>query len=197
MKTSARDLAQQNPAVSDDTTAGDPALRGSGVRARAARAPSAPPLSFVEAAPALISIGSLANRDLLEPTYAYLSEYCHACLSPQVAQRLSVAIYELYANALRYGSPGEVRLELHKTATGARLSVSNHADALQREKLERQIARVNADPEAAFSSEMERFAGASSTVPMLGLVRVAHESALGLELLVDGERVRITTLCEA
>jgi hypothetical protein len=195
---SARDISGQNHDTSDDATANDPALRGSGVRARAARAPSGSPISFSEGAPALISIGSPADPALLEPTYAYLSAYCNACLEPQVAQRLNVAIYELYANALHYGSAGaEVRLELHKTRSGARLTVSNPATVEQRQKLELQIARVQRDPEAAFSAEMDRFTVGSGTPSMLGVVRVAHESGLKMELRLEGDSVCISTVCEA
>jgi hypothetical protein len=198
LKYSARDILGQNHETSDDATASDPALRGSGVRERAERAPSAPPLSFTETAPALVSIGSPADPALLEPTYAYLSAYCNACLAPQVAQRLNVAIYELYANALRYGSPGgEVRLELFKTRSGARLAVSNLAPVEQRQRLELQVARVQLDPEAAFSAEMDRFTVGSGAPPMLGVVRVAHESGLEVGLQLDGDSVCVSTVCEA
>lgn len=197
LKHTSRNISGQQD-VLDELTASDPALRGSGVRARAERAPSAPPISFAEAAPALISIGSPADPELLDPTYAYLSAYCNAWLPPQVAQRLNVAIYELFANALRYGTPGvEVRLELHKTPAGARVTISNDAPAEQRERLARQISRVERNPERAFRAEMERFAGGSTTPPMLGIVRVAHESGLKMALGLDGDSVRISTVCEA
>jgi hypothetical protein len=195
LKNSARD--QDDNEMSDEAMAGDPGRRSSRVRARAERASSAQPVSFVEAEPALISIGAPADSALLESTYAYLSTYCSACLPPQVAQRLNVAIYELYANALRYGAPGsQVRLELEKTPSGARLFITNCTDPAQRERLELQIKRVERSPEAAFRAEMDRFAGGSTTPPMLGIVRVAHESRLPIELLVDGDQVRISTLCE-
>jgi hypothetical protein len=198
LKYSARDILGQNQESSEDATASDPALRGSGVRARAERASSAPPISFTDAAPPLISIGSPADPALLEPTYAYLSAYCNSCLQPQVAQRLNVAIYELYANALRYGSPGgEVRLELFKTRSGARLTVSNPAPVEQRQRLELQIARVEHDAEAAFSAEMDRFTVGSGPPPMLGVVRVAHESGLKVELQLQGDSVCVSTVCEA
>jgi len=183
--------------LGEEATASDPRYRGSGVRARAERSPSAPPLSFAETAGPLISIGAPADVGLLEPTYAYLSGYCFACLPAQVAQRLNVAIYELYANALRYGSAtGEVRLEVFRTAMGARLTISNRAEPVQSEKLALQVARVQQDPSAAFAGEMDRFALGSVTPPMLGIVRVAHEAALAVELQIDADRVRVSTTCE-
>lgn len=198
LKYSARNISGQKQDISDDATASDPAQRGSGVRARAQRAPSAPPVALAEVSPALISIGSPADPELLEPTYAYLSAYCNVCLPPLVAQRLNVAIYELFANALRYSVPRtQVRFELHKTPAGARVTISNQAQVEQRQRLERQISRVEHDPEGAFSAEMDRFAGGSATPPMLGIVRVAHESGLAVQLRIDGDNVRLSTVCEA
>lgn len=181
----------------EDGVASDPSLRVSGVQARAARADSLPPPSLLEArALPLISIGAPADPALLEPTYAYLSAYTAYCLTPRVAERLNVAIYELYSNALRYGSTaGEVRLELERQGGGAALRVSNFAEPAQLEKLKAQLAQVQADAGAAFATEMNRFAGGSQPPPMLGLVRVSHESGLALELRQDGARVEVSLVC--
>ncbi len=178
----------------------DPSRRASGVQARAKRSPSSPTAleAFRQPRP-LVSLGSPADRTLLEPTYAYLSAYSATCFTPGVAQRLNVAIYELYANALRYGTDaGEVRLEIERTpdGAGAKLLVLNRAEPARLAQLQAHIARVQADPNAAFTGEMNRFAGRSQPPPMLGIVRVAHESALELELTVDGDLVAISTICE-
>ena len=183
----------------DNPVVRDPRRRASGVQARAQRQPSNPPRAVAEQEPPpLISIGSPADPALLEPTYAYLSTYTSLCLAPRVAERLNVAIYELYANALRYGSgAGEVRLEIERAPDGsARLRVSNHADAEQRERLSAQLGVVQADPAAAFAAEMNRFADGTQPPPMLGLVRVAHESALEIEAQSDGDRVELSTVCK-
>lgn len=177
----------------------DPSRRASGVQARAQRQPSSPPQALAELEPTpLISIGSPADPALLEPTYAYLSTYTSLCLAPRVAERLNVAIYELYANALRYGSKaGEVRLEIERDPRdgSALLRISNHAEPEQLEHLSAQLTRVQADPAAAFTTEMDRFAGGSQPPPKLGLVRVAHESALVLEVRREGDRVELSTVC--
>jgi hypothetical protein len=184
----------------DDPVAPDPGRRASGVQARAQRQPSSPSQALVSLRPVpLISIGSPADPALLEPTYAYLSTYTSRCLEPRVAERLNVAIYELYANALRYGSgAGEVRLEVERDPRdgSARLRISNHADPEQLQRLCSQLGVVQADPAAAFAAEMNRFAGGGQPPPMLGLVRVAHESALALELQRDGDRVELSTVCK-
>ena len=184
----------------DAQTEADPGRRSSGVQTRAPR--SVPgggqgTEAGLGARP-LISIGSPADPALLEPTYAYLSAYTASCLEPRVAQRLNVAIYELYANALRYGSrAGEVRLEIERTRNGAKLSVANRAVPELLERLREHVAHVQQDPNAAFMGEMNRFAGGSQPPPMLGIVRVAHESVLELELQIDGNAVLISTVCEA
>jgi hypothetical protein len=185
----------------DQPIACDPSRRSSGVQARAKRTESSSPpaLDAQLAPPALVSIGSPAEPALLEPTYAYLSTYTSLCLTPRVAERLNVAIYELYANALRYGSTaGEVRLEIERGPRegSAVLRVSNCAEPAQLERLNAQLERVQSDPGAAFATEMNRFAGGSQPPPMLGLVRVAHESALSLEVRHDGDRVELSTVCE-
>jgi signal transduction histidine kinase len=182
-------------AYSDEAVASDPQRRASGVRARAERVPSAPP-SAAESERPLLSIGMPADEALLEPTYAYLSAYCFALFPPKLAQRLNVAIYELCANALRHGSgDGEVRVELRRNGDAVSLRVSNHAQPAQSEQLRVQIERVQVDPEAAFTSEMNRFVGASQPPPMLGIVRVAHEARLELQLRLDGGSVDVSTEC--
>ena len=194
MKNRARE--SKNLQLLDGPIAGNPARRGSGVQARAKRVPSIRPAVAEQALP-LVSIGSPADPALLEPTYAYLSAYSFAYLTPLVAQRLNVAVYELYANALRYGSSaGEVRLELHRTAAGARLCVSNHAEPAHLERVKAHLEAVEEDPSAAFSSQMNRFAGVGEPPPMLGIVRIAHEAGLRLELRLDGDRLQISTSCE-
>lgn len=180
---------------SDDPVASGPESRASGVQARAVRRASLGPSQQDELGELpLISIGGPADPALLEPTYAYLSAYCFACLAPPVAQRLNVAIYELYANALRYGTErGEVRLQLRRSQGGVELRVSNFADAAHLARLEAQINHVAEDPSAAFSDEMSRFAPACQPPPMLGLVRIAHEAGLPLELRCDRDQVEIRT----
>lgn len=181
----------------DEQVASDPARRASGVQQRAARSE---PSALSGAAPAgelpLVSIGSPPDPGMLEPTSAYLSAYCSACLPPRVAERVNVAVYELLANALRYGSPaGEVRVELRRAGRGVELSVENSAEPEAVARLRAQLARVKAGADAAFQAEMSRLSGEGQPAPMLGLVRVAHECGLSLELSAGAHRVRISTLC--
>jgi hypothetical protein len=183
----------------DGPVTSDPSRRASGVQTRAARHVSvSPPAALDSTKRPLISLGAPADPALLEPTYAYLSAYCFACLPPPQAQRLTVAIYELYANALRYGSDrGEVRLELRRSAEALELYVSNSAEPAHIARLKAQVGNVQEDPSAAFSDEMNRFTRSSQPPPMLGIVRIAHEVGLPLTLRCDHERVEISTRCDA
>ncbi len=196
MKNRARDTKQLD--AIEEPVASDPGRRASGVRTRAARRASIePPALSARGQLPLISIGAPADPALLEPTYAYLSAYCFACLPPQLAQRLNVAIYELYANALRYGTDrSEVRIELARANGGVQLRVANAAEPSQIERLKAQLGRVQADAAAAFSGEMSRFTGSNQPAPMLGLVRVAHEAGLALELRCERQRGEISTRCD-
>ena len=179
----------------DDASVGQ-AARSSSIQPRAKRISFAPLPGSDDEEP-LISIGAPADPSLLEPTYAYLSAYCFANFAPPIAQRLNVAVYELYANALRYGvDGGQVRIELHRAGGGARLCVRNLALPENRERLQQQIERVHIDASVAFCREMNRFAGACEPPPMLGIVRIAHEAGLPLTLRVGQDWVEVSTLCQ-
>lgn len=172
----------------------DPRSRSSGVR-RAE--PVSAHLPVVLGAAPQLSIGMPASEALLEPTYAYLSAYCFAVFGPGVAQRLNVAVYELFANALRHGSGQEdVRIELRRFGSGVMLLVTNHASAAHVERLRKHLDRVQCSPKAAFNREMSRFEAAGEGEPMLGIVRVAHEAGLALHLRVEGGSVEMSTLCD-
>ena len=193
-----KNRARETNELFDAPVDSDPRLRSSGVQARAARRVSSSPPAMAEAGDLpVISIGAPADPALLEPTYAYLSSYCFAVFPPPLAQRLNVAIYELYANALRYGTDrGEVRLELRRRGSSVQLRISNFAEPAQIARLKKHLTRVQDDPSAAFSGEMNRFDRHSEPPPMLGIVRIAHEVGMPLELRADEQRVEISTICD-
>lgn len=145
----------------------------------------------------LISICAPADPALLEPTYTYLSAYCFACLPPQLAQRMNVAIYELYANALRYGTRDAlVRFELRRSSNGgAELVISNGVEAAQLLRLAERVTLVTQDPAAAFNQEMNRFDSASHEPAMLGIVRAVHESGVSLSLSYGEGRAELRAVC--
>lgn len=170
-------------------------LRPSGVTARAKRVtlPVEASVLAESASTLLVSVRSSADLALLRPTQLYLSSYCAVLLAPQVCERLNMAIYELYSNALQYGAAsGEVKLELHKCRAGVRVTIVNQVEPEQLRRLEEQVRRVGENASSAFSSEMDRVAGGGQRAPMLGLVRVAHEGGFNLDFDVDGDRVSIS-----
>jgi hypothetical protein len=178
----------------DEAALSDARLRASGVRRAEAVSASLP---GVQGAPPQLSIAMPASDALLEPTYAYLSAYCFAVFGPAVAQRLNVAVYELFANALRHGSNrGDVRIELRRLGSGVMLLVTNHASLAQIERLREHVERVQRSPKEAFQREMSRFESASEPAPMLGIVRVAHEASLSLHLRFEDDWVEVSTLCD-
>lgn len=196
MKNSARETKHLDS--SEESVESDPASRARGIQARAPRQASRRPVLTELVGRPLVSIGTPADPALLEPTYAYLSAYCFACLPPLVAQRVNVAIYELYANALRYGTErGEVRIELRREHGRVELRVANFAEPSHVERLKAQVGRVQEDASATFGGEMSRFNDQSEPAPMLGIVRVAHEAGLPLELFCEHERVELVTHCDA
>jgi hypothetical protein len=180
------DVEHRDGSPRNESSTTDSAQRSSGVQARAE------PVPTTETQPTpLVSIRSIADAELLEPTYVYLAAYCGAILAPSAAERVNVAIYELYANALRYGSAwGEVKLELYQRARGVSLVISNHAEPEHLARLEQQVARVQRDAATAYADEMAAFEG-GQVAPKLGIVRVAHESGLALSLRVNDARVEV------
>lgn len=172
----------------------DPRVRVSGVRLAE---PISASLPLVLGSPPQLSIAMPASEALLEPTYAYLSAYCFAVFGPAVAQRLNVAVYELFANALRHGTgQRDVRVELRRLGSGVMLLVTNHASVAQIARLREHVERVQSSPKAAFQREMSRFENESEPPPMLGIVRVAHEAGLSLHLRSEDDWVEVSTLCE-
>jgi hypothetical protein len=185
---------ETKPGELEDFASSDPRNRSSGVR-RAE--PISASLASELGAPPQLSIAMPASEALLEPTYAYLSAYCFAVFGPVVAQRLNVAVYELFANALRHGTgQRDVRVELRRLGEGVMLLVSNHASEAQRERLRLHMERVQSNPKAAFQREMSRFETSGDPPPMLGIVRVAHEAGLTLHLRCEEDWVEVSTLCD-
>lgn len=190
------DRARQEKNFGDfeEMAPGDPRSRSSGVR-RAE--PVSAHLPVVLGAAPQLSIAMPASEALLEPTYAYLSAYCFAVFGPSVAQRLNVAVYELFANALRHGTgKKDVRVELRRFGSGVMLLVTNHASPAQIEVLRNHVDRVQCSPKAAFHREMSRFETTTEPAPMLGIVRVAHEAGLALHVRVEEDWVEVSTLCD-
>jgi hypothetical protein len=132
------------------------------------------------------------GSELLEATHAFTTSYVASRLQPQVAQRVSLASYELIANALAYGTMSEdILFELFESERQVAIRVSNQTISARISMLTEHVAKVRANPEQTLTEEMRRSVSGGPR-PMLGLARVVHEAALSLEVSVDARRVTVT-----
>jgi hypothetical protein len=140
----------------------------------------------------LARIALSPGSELLEATHAFATSYVASRLHPQVAQRVSLASYELVANALAYGTMSEdILFELFETEHQVAIRVSNQTISARISMLTEHVAKVRANPEQALTEEMRRSVTGGPR-PMLGLARVVHEAGLALEVSVDARRVTVT-----
>jgi len=144
----------------------------------------------------LLSINCAAGSDMLETTHAFLSSYLNNRFRPQIAQRLSLAVYELFANGLNYGSvTSDVMLELMQSSSLISVRVENDTIPARVQMLAEHLQRIRDNAEATFLEEMRRSVSGGAPRAMLGLVRVAFEAGLPLELTVNGRRVSVSACC--
>ena len=141
----------------------------------------------------LVTIVCEAGSDVLEPTHQFLTAYAATRVRPHVAPRLSVAVYELLANALNYGSvTGDVVVEFFYTRTMAIVRVTNEAIPARIQMLTEHAARVRENAEGLFMEEMRRSVSGGIPHPMLGLLRVVHEAGLSLDVDVKDRRIIVS-----
>jgi hypothetical protein len=145
---------------------------------------------------ALVTVVCDAGSDMLEATHTFLTAYAASRVRPHIVQRLSVAAYELLANALNYGSvTGEVVVEFFHARSVATVRVSNDAIPARIQMLTEHTARVHENAENVFVEEMRRSVGGGIPNPMLGLVRIVHEAGLTLDVRVENRRVVVSAGC--
>ena len=97
------------------------------------------------------------GSNMLEYTHTFLSAYAATHYRPQIAQRISVAVYELLENAMNYGGiSSEIVLELSDSPGSACVRVSNESIAARISMLTAHVARVHSNAEATFMEEMKR-----------------------------------------
>jgi hypothetical protein len=105
---------------------------------------------------------------------------------------MSVAVYELTANALSYGSMNQdILVELWLRPDSVALRTSNQTIAARVSMLNDHLAKLRTQGEGALEEQMRRSA-AGGPRPMLGLSRIVHEVGLRLDVDVEGTRVTIT-----
>lgn len=159
--------------------------------AGAARAQAAPAQAALAPGKTVVQILCSSASNLLEPTHAYLTAYCTGRFGTRSTERLSVAIYELIANAMAYGSLGDVIVEILEGTLSPGVRVTNTTTLARIGMLNAHVAKVRADAGKTLLDEMKR-SGAGTVRPMLGLARVVHEAGCHLDVTITGQNVVVT-----
>jgi hypothetical protein len=124
---------------------------------------------------------------MLEYTHTFLTAYASTHHRPQIAQRLSVAAYELLENAMNYGGiSSEIVLEVVESSGSVSVRVSNESIAARISMLTAHLARVHANAETTFVEEMKRSVLGGAPRAMLGLARIVFEAGMDLKVEVNG-----------
>ncbi len=131
--------------------------------------------------------------DALEATHQFIERYSQSRFANQVAQRLSLATYELLSNAFNFGLlSADVVIELLSSDTRVEVRVTNDAIAARISMLTSHLEKLKQDAGATLLEEMRRSVGGLGARAMLGLARVAHEASFDVDVVVDGRRVTVT-----
>jgi hypothetical protein len=144
----------------------------------------------------LVRVLCSPGSDSLEATHGFLSGYTKSRFRPQVAQRLSVAAYELLSNGLNYSSMAdEITVELLDLPDASAVRVANETIAPRISMLSEHMGKLRQSAEATLVDEMRRSVAGGPVRPMLGLARVVHEASMQLDLVVAERRVTMTASC--
>jgi hypothetical protein len=139
----------------------------------------------------LVQILCSSGSNLLEPTHTYLTAYCSGRFGHRAAERLSLAVYELLANAMAYSSLGDVVVEIIEGAVATGVRVTNNTTNARIGMLNTHVAKLRTDAGKTMLDEMKR--STTGTIrPMLGLARIVHEAGCQLDVSITGQRVVVT-----
>jgi two-component sensor histidine kinase len=144
----------------------------------------------------LVRVLCSPGSDSLDSTHQFLDRYAHTRFRPQIAERLSVTVYELLSNALNYSSmTEEVTIEILEMPETAAVRIANETIGPRIGMLNEHMNKIKTNAETIMAEEMRRSVGGASIRPMLGLARVVHEASMHLEAAVEGRRVTMTASC--
>lgn len=142
----------------------------------------------------LIRVACEPGSDVLEPVHRFLAEFTRLRLRPALAERLSLAGYELLANGLSYGTVSfDVSFELMRNKDTMSLVVENHAIPSRLRMLASHFEKLRANPEALYLEELRRSVSGAGTRAMLGLARVMHEAKMTLDITTEVDTRVIVT----
>ncbi|MGC4064804.1 MAG: hypothetical protein QM784_09200 [Polyangiaceae bacterium] len=138
-----------------------------------------------------------AGSNILEPTHQYTMAIAKARFRSTVAEKVSLACWELFSNALSYGSISRpVVLELIDSNTFVELRVSNDAIAVRCQLLDQRVKQLKLDAKGTYLEEMRRSVSGGVPRATLGLARVVHEGKMDLDaVVVNSSRVTVTARC--
>jgi len=144
----------------------------------------------------LVRVICTAGSGALDYTHAFITAYATDHLRGALAQRLSVGAYELFSNALNFGSvSSDIVLELIESDTWVGVRVSNDAISARIAMLSEHLSKLETNAEQTYLEEFRRSVTGGIPRPMLGLARVTHEAGLTLDLQVQDRRVSVTAQC--
>jgi len=137
-----------------------------------------------------------AGSSILEPTHVYATTLAKVRFRPSIAERISLTCWELFSNALSYGSVRyPVVLELCDQKSFVELRVTNDSIGARCQLLEQRIAQLKQDAKGTYLEEMRRSVTGGLPRATLGLARVAHEGKMDLSCTVVQTRVLVVARC--
>jgi len=133
---------------------------------------------------------------MLDYTHTFFTAYTEGHFRPHVAQKLTIAAFELVANGLRFGTISDkVVVELLKGTGWIVVRVTNSTIMARIAMLTEHLDRLQSSPEGTYMEEMRKSLGGGGQRAMLGLARVAHEAGLEIFFSVEGSRVVVEAYC--
>jgi len=137
-----------------------------------------------------------AGSSILEPTHLYTTALTKIKFRPTISEKIGLACWELFSNALSYGSVRRpVVLELCDLKNFVELRVSNESIAARCQLLEKRIQQLHIDAKGTYLEEMRRSVSGALPRATLGLARVAHEGKMDLTCTIQNSRVLVTARC--
>lgn len=125
----------------------------------------------------------------------YARRHCGRAFPSDVADRVSIAVYELLENAGKYTKlGGQIELEVHDGGEWFEVKVANDAFGARVALLTRQIeaaARLTTT-EQYVETLRRKTSDEDPWRPGIGLFRVRHDALVDLVLSVDARRVVVT-----
>jgi hypothetical protein len=152
--------------------------------------------SEVRATNPLLRVVTEAGTNIVEDLHKFVGAYCKSRYRPTITEKLATATYELFTNALGYGSVNRpVILEIVDTKSQVEVRVTNDAIPARIRMLEERLALINRDAKSTYLEEMRRSVNGGHSRSMLGLLRVVYEAGLQLELIVRDGTITVVARC--